>query len=177
MSGLILIALGLAAGLYFFLEGQGGTAGATIPATPSSGASANPKSPYDALFDAAGHEYVIDPDLLRAIARVESSFRPNVTHDDGSGHKSYGLMQIEDSTARSLGVSDLTTLFDPATCIAVACRLLQSLKRELGTSYTLDTWIASYNAGSPTIIKSGIINPDYVAKVKLWYANYQHWGG
>ncbi len=55
-------------------------------------------------FESAGRRYDVSPELLRAIAMVESGMDPhavNVRNRDGS--KDYGLMQVNSFWSRSLG--------------------------------------------------------------------------
>ena len=39
----------------------------------------------DAYFDEAGRRYNLNPDLIKAVAQVESNFRPHVTSPVGGG--------------------------------------------------------------------------------------------
>ena len=130
------------------------------------------KTAYDEIFNAAGLKYSIDPDLLRAIAQQESSMREDVVGNEPGGHHSYGLMQIYDDTAKRLGIA-VETLLKPFDNIHAGAKLLASDRTTLGNRYSIDTLIASYNAGAPTIIAKGIINPAYVASVKQHYYLYK----
>lgn len=81
---------------------------------------------------------------------------------------SWGVMQLMGTVARELGYRDhLTRLVDPALNISLGLRHLARLKR---TGYTVDDWIASYNAGSPKKFPNGIYaNQAYVDKVgRAW---------
>lgn len=99
---------------------------------------------------------------LEALCLHESSGNPRALHRDGPGwlHCSYGLFQIEGSTALSLlpGLSDPEPLYHPILNRALALRLLSVL----GTEYALhddinpgdwrddaktDRVIAAYNGG------------------------------
>jgi hypothetical protein len=44
----------------------------------------------DAIFEAAGQRFNLSPNLLKAVAKVESNFRPNVTSRQGA----MGIMQL-----------------------------------------------------------------------------------
>ena len=59
-------------------------------------------SPYDPFFNAAGAEWNVNPDMLRAIASQESGGRANAV----SGKGAQGLMQIMPDTARGLGMTN-----------------------------------------------------------------------
>lgn len=122
-------------------------------------------TPFDSLFDESARKHGVDGNLLRAIGFVESAFNPDaISAINPNGTRDYGLMQINERTAQSLGVGR-SRLLDPAVSIDTAARLLVLLKRELLPILSLQTLIAAYNAGSPAILSRGIINPDYVGKV------------
>lgn len=122
-------------------------------------------TPYDALFDAAGKRHGLDPNLLRAIGRKESGFRADaVSKPNANGTRDYGVMQINENTAKALGVPR-DALMNPGISIETAGRLLTSLKQELGEKLTINTLIAAYNAGSPAIKRRGIFNIEYVSEV------------
>ena len=59
-------------------------------------------SPYDPFFNAAGAEWNVNPDMLRAMASQESGGRANAV----SNKNAQGLMQIIPGTQRALGVTD-----------------------------------------------------------------------
>jgi len=130
------------------------------------------KTAFDDLFSKFGTKYNVDSDLLRAIAQKESSMQADALAIEPSGHKSYGLMQILDTTAISLGIRDFDKLFDADTNIEAGSRLMSENRKTLGDKFSLDTWIASYRAGAPNVKKLGIVSPktiDYVADVKQHY--------
>ena len=54
------------------------------------------KSYYD-LFEQAGDQYGVDPNLLAAICMQESSGRNLSYRDDGSEYPAWGIMQIENT--------------------------------------------------------------------------------
>ena len=56
----------------------------------------------DTIFEEASAKYQISVDLLKAVAKVESSFNPNAVSSAGA----MGVMQLMPGTAKSLGVSD-----------------------------------------------------------------------
>lgn len=128
------------------------------------------RTPYDTLFDGAALKHGIPGELLRAIARVESSFRPralNDKNDPGEGND-LGLMGINVRTAAALK-RDVSKLYDPAYNLETACMLLVSLRRELGPKFSLMTWAAAYNAGAPAIRRRGVFNQAYASSV-VWHA-------
>lgn len=72
---------------------------------------------YNDLFETAGQQYNVDPRLLQAMMRVESSGNPKAVSPVGA----QGLMQIMPATAKSLGVKNA---FDPNEAIPAAARLM-----------------------------------------------------
>ena len=115
----------------------------------------------DSIFNAAGQKYDLSPDLLKAVAYVESTFRPHVVSRAGA----MGIMQLMPGTAKYLGVDDP---FDPEQNIMGGARYLrENLDRFEGD---IKLALAAYNAGWPAVKKHGGIPPfretqAYVPKV------------
>jgi len=117
-------------------------------------------SPYAALFAAAGKRYGLDPALLSAVAKTESSYNPNAVSAAGAE----GLMQLMPATARSLGVNPM----DPAQAINGAAKILADNLRSFGR---VDLAVAAYNAGAGAVRKYNGVPPyaetqKYVQKVQ-----------
>lgn len=152
-------------------------AAAYVKGTEGPGTTLSPsrfKTPWDDIFDKYGAQYGVDSNLLRAIAKQESGpywGKPIPDRIEKNGTRSIGVMQVLDATARSLGVS-ISELRVPDSNIGTAARLLVALKKELGTYYTWDRWISSYNEGSPNVLKYGIKNQSYVDAVKRFYSEF-----
>jgi len=121
----------------------------------------------DSIFDAAGQKYNLSPDLLKAVAKVESTFRPHLVSKSGA----MGIMQIMPGTARYLGVDDP---FDPEQSIMGGARYLrENLDRFEGD---IKLALAAYNAGWPAVKKHGGIPPfretqAYVPKVLGYFGS------
>jgi len=130
-------------------------------------------TPFDAMFDAEDAASGIPGTLLRAIARRESSFRPSVIGPPNSnGTRDYGLMGINDATAKSVGL-DVSQLLDPRYNIHAGAALLLRLRRELGAQFSPQTWVAAYNAGSPAILSRGVFNVAYTSEVSWHWQLYR----
>ena len=115
----------------------------------------------DAIFNAAGQKYNISPDLLKAVAKVESNFRADATSPVGA----MGIMQLMPGTARYLGVDDPYNA--EQSIFGGAKYLKEQLDRFDGD---VKLALAAYNAGWPAVKKHGGIPPfretqAYVPKV------------
>ncbi|MHB1614884.1 MAG: transglycosylase SLT domain-containing protein [Actinomycetes bacterium] len=114
---------------------------------------------YAALFDHAGATYGLPPNLLSAVAQVESGFNPTAVSPAGA----QGLMQLMPGTSAGLGVNP----FDPAQAVAGAAQLLS---RNLADFGSLPLALAAYNAGAGAVRQYGGVPPypqtqEYVARV------------
>lgn len=103
--------------------------------------------PYRAVVEAQAARYNLDPLLITAIIREESSFNPRAVSSRGA----LGLMQIMPSTgawiAAQLGEDFRTaSLLDPADNIRYGTWYLRSLVAEYGGD--LVCAMAAYNAGN-----------------------------
>jgi hypothetical protein len=113
----------------------------------------------DPVFREAGLEWNVDPQLLKAMAQVESSGNPRAVAPDGG----QGLMQIMPATQRYLGV---TNPFDPVQSIWGAAKYMaEALDRE-GTP---ERALAYYHGGPEWRSKYGPISAAYVPKVAVAY--------
>ena len=113
------------------------------------------------LAAAAARRHGLDPELVVAVAAVESGFRPGVVSPKGA----QGLMQLMPRTAASLGVSDP---LDPAQNLDGGARHLGQLLTLYGGD--LVRALAAYNAGEGAVDRHGGVPPyretrAYVKKV------------
>jgi len=98
---------------------------------------------YEPLIVQASTKYSVDPDIVRAVIKVESNFNNHAVSPKGA----QGLMQLMPQTARELGVVDP---FEPESNIhggvLYLSRLLDTLNGDLQLS------LAAYNAGLERVI-------------------------
>ncbi len=96
-----------------------------------------PVSDYAPIFDAAGQEWNVDPNLLRAMAQQESGGKPRIVSSAGA----QGVMQIMPGTQRDLGVTDPN---DPQQSIFGGAKYMSQL---LDQYKSPELALAAYNAG------------------------------
>ncbi|HKD92631.1 MAG TPA: lytic transglycosylase domain-containing protein [Terriglobales bacterium] len=121
----------------------------------------------DALIDEAAARHQVDPNLVRAVIKVESNFDPNAVSRKGA----IGLMQLMPSTARQLNVSDP---YDPQQNVDAGVRHLKSLLDNYGGDVPRS--LAAYNAGEKAVARSGGIPPyaetrNYVKQITHLYSS------
>jgi soluble lytic murein transglycosylase-like protein len=105
----------------------------------------------DRAIDEAASRHHVDPNLVRALVKVESNFNPNAVSRKGA----MGLMQLMPQTARQM---KLTNPFNPEQNIDAGVRHL----RDLLDTYRGDVRLslAAYNAGMGAVARSAGI-PHY----------------
>ena len=123
------------------------------------------------LFTKYGKDYDIPPNLLKAIAKVESDFNPKAINVNVNLSRDLGLMQINSKNLAKLGLNEQTA-FDPEQSIRAASSLLKSIKHELGNLFSTMYWISAYNQGSHRTLREGIVNLAYTSKVFFYYSIY-----
>jgi hypothetical protein len=105
----------------------------------------------DDAINKAADRHAVDPNLVRALVKVESNFNPNAVSRKGA----MGLMQLMPQTARQM---KLTNPFNPEENIDAGVRHLKDLLDSYGGDVRLS--LAAYNAGSGAVARSAGI-PHY----------------
>jgi soluble lytic murein transglycosylase-like protein len=127
----------------------------------------------DKAIETYAEKFNLDPKLIRAVMKQESSFQPFALSTSGA----MGLMQLMPGTAEGLGVDD------PYNIEQNIRGGSQYLRYTLDAfDQNLDLALAAYNAGPNAVRKYGGIPPYeqtqvYVKKVKQYYQMYQELEG
>ena len=113
----------------------------------------------EVLIAQAAEAHDVDPNLVRAVIKVESAYRTRATSHKGA----MGLMQLMPATAREYGVRNA---YDPAENINAGVKHLKSLLDR----FDVRVAVAAYNAGEGAVRRYGGIPPyretrEYVRKV------------
>ena len=127
----------------------------------------------DAAIEEAAARHNVDPNLVRAVVKVESNFNPNAVSRKGA----MGLMQLMPSTAHQLNVKNP---FDPAQNVDAGVRHLKQLLESYGGDVRLT--LAAYNAGAGAVARSSGVphyaeTQNYVRRItNLYYggSNFNH---
>lgn len=110
----------------------------------------------------------INPQLVKAIIRVESFYNPQAKSHKGA----CGLMQLMPATAKHMGVKDI---FNPVDNIIGGIKYLKYLKESYKSEKLL---LAAYNAGPGNVKRHRGVPPfpetiDYIKKVRKFKKEYE----
>jgi soluble lytic murein transglycosylase-like protein len=123
----------------------------------------------DASIAMAAARHNVDPNLVRAVVKVESNFNSNAVSRKGA----MGLMQLMPSTAKQLKVQNP---FDPDQNVDAGVRHLKQLLENYGGDVSLT--LAAYNAGSGAVARSAGVphfaeTQNYVRRItNLYYGGF-----
>jgi soluble lytic murein transglycosylase-like protein len=152
----------------YFVRESPKSANERIIAANSHGHQSSPEE-IDAAIVMAAARHNVDPNLVRAVVKVESNFNSNAVSRKGA----MGLMQLMPSTARSLNVKNP---FDPEQNVDAGVRHLKQLLESYGGDVKLT--LAAYNAGSGAVARSSGIphyaeTQNYVRRItNLYYGGF-----
>lgn len=127
------------------------------PATGRAAASAPamPVTVYDPHIERVAREHDLAPELIKAVALVESGFNPQAVSHAGAS----GLMQLMPGTADDYGVTDV---LDPLQNLRAGAAHLRRLLDLYDGDLTLA--LAAYNAGEGTVKRHNGV-PNYAETV------------
>ena len=140
------------------VPGLGAVPGASVK---GGGGRPLPVTVYDPFIDRVALENGLAPELIKAVALVESGFNAKAVSKAGA----QGLMQLMPATAKRYGVQDA---FDPLENLRAGSEHLRDLLDEFDGDLSLA--LAAYNAGSGAVRRHGGVpnyaeTKDYVRKV------------
>jgi len=107
---------------------------------------AGPAQAY--CWSRAGQQHAIEPELLQAIAEVESGQRSGAMNYNKDGTRDIGLMQINSSHLSRLGAQGITEqrlLDEPCLSVQVGASVLAGFVSLYGYNWTA---VGAYNAGN-----------------------------
>jgi hypothetical protein len=111
-----------------------------------------PDTPYGGPIWETARRHGLNPQLIAAVAHVESRFNPRAVSAKGAR----GLLQVMPATGRRLGFQP-AELYDPLKNLDAGARYL----RQLADRYAddVDLVLAAYNAGEGAVARFGGVPP------------------
>ena len=121
-------------------------------------------------WEAAASQHNIEPELLQAIAAVESGFRAQaMNHANRNGTRDIGLMQINSSHLPRLlkqGITEDRLLNEPCLSVQVGASILAEFIQRLGYNWTA---VGSYNVGTGSGPERDALRIQYAQKIWAYY--------
>lgn len=118
-------------------------------------------------YQEAGDYYKIAPQLLMAISKVESNFKPDaINRANTNGTFDFGVMQINSVHASKLGMKRWMALGDPCYNVYVGSWVLADCFRSYGRT---DQGIGCYNVGTRKGKRFDQLRAKYAKKVRKAY--------
>lgn len=117
--------------------------------TSLNGVRKNTGNDFYPIIRSAAEKYNLDPELLKSVIKAESGGNPMAESPAGAK----GLMQLMDTTAAEVGVTDS---FDPEQNINGGAKYLRQMINRFGD---VKTALAAYNAGPGTVERYGGVPP------------------
>jgi len=111
-----------------------------------------PPTPYGELIHAVARRHDLNPELVAAMVRCESSFDPRAESPQGAR----GLLQLMPATAERFGVSYLE-LHDPEVNLEAGARYISWLADRFDDD--LPRVLAAFNSGEGTVDRFGGVPP------------------
>jgi len=152
----------------YFGHDSAQSANARIVAANAGGKQASQEE-IDASIVMAAARHNVDPNLVRAVVKVESNFNSNAVSRKGA----MGLMQLMPTTARALNVKNP---FDPEQNVDAGVRHLKQLLENYNGDVNLT--LAAYNAGAGAVARSAGVphfaeTQNYVRRItNLYYGGF-----
>lgn len=121
-------------------------------------------------WEEVARRYDLEPELLQAIAAVESGYRAQaINHTNRNGTRDIGLMQINSMHLPRLlkqGITEERLLSEPCLSVEVAASILAEFVQRFGYNWTA---IGSYNVGPGTGPKRDALRMQYAKRIWARY--------
>lgn len=121
-------------------------------------------------WEEAASQHNIEPELLQAIAAVESGFRAQaMNHVNRNGTRDIGLMQINSIHLPRLlkqGITEERLLTEPCLSVEVGASILAEFIQRFGYNWKA---VGSYNAGTGSGPEREALRMQYAEKIWAYY--------